>query len=287
MAFRPRITSAVEGIRLCDALLWRAGDGFVADLWHARGKRGAGGQYVSPDPRIVLLLDAGGGALELAQAPGRFRPSGRAVYVPAGMALWSRIASETPFRHLDLHIDRARIAQRLDSAFADPVWDRPLASDDPALVARARAIALACRRGTATDGAVLALIRGMLSPDGGAGGVLTPRQMTRVRDHVEAHLSRPIGVEDLARIAGLSESWFAKSFKRTTGMTPHRWLLGRRLDCAMRLIERPGLPLAEIAAEAGFADQAHMTRSFHALTGQTPGGWRRAATQATRNGSRR
>lgn len=295
MAFRPRMDSETEGIRLCDDLLWRAGDGFVADLWHARGRRGGGGRYVSPDPRIVLLLDAGSDAIELAEGPrGMFRPAGRAVFVPAGMPLWSRIAGEAPFRHLDLHLDRARIAARFGGALPEEAWERPLLqAGSPALLARARLLARLCRRAggwgndragppARLDGPVLALVGALLGVAGPARPALSPRQLARIRDHVEAHLALPIAVPDLARIAGLSESWFARSFKRSTGLAPHQWLLRQRLARAQGLIEGSDLPLAAVAAEAGFADQAHLTRSFRGLTGQTPGAWRRESRRAAR-----
>lgn len=277
MDFRPRMISATEGISLCADLAWQAGDGFVADVWHARGGRGGGGHYVSPDPRIVVFLDAGGGAVELAAAPGRFRPAARAVFVPAGMPLWSRIAHDAPFRHLDLHLDRARIAERLEGRLPEAAWERPLLEAGSApLVAHARAIARACRQGAAAEGEVLALVARLLVPGAKARPALSPRQLSLLRDHAEACLAGPIGVPDLARLAGLSESWFAHSFKRATGVPPHRWLRQLRLARAQRLIEGSDLPLAAVAAEAGFADQAHLTRSFRGLTGQTPGAWRRA-----------
>lgn len=279
MAFRPRMDSTTDGIRLCRDLAWRAGDGLVADLWHVRGEPGGGGRYVSPDPRIVVLLDAGGGALELAEGPGRgFRPAARALFVPAGMPLWSRIARDAPFRHMDLHLDRARIADRLEGRVAEAAWDRPILNGGtPALIARARAVARLCLGGPGAlpDRPVLALVAEVMGAAGQGDAVITPRQMGRIRDHVEAHLSAPIAVPDLARIAGLSESWFARSFKRATGLSPHRWLLHQRLARARGLIEGSQLTLAEVAAEAGFADQAHLTRSFRDLTGQTPGAWRR------------
>lgn len=276
------MTSEIEGISLCEDLSWRAWDGVVADVWHARGQAGAGGTYLSPDPRVVVLLD-GAEALALSEVAGRsFRPAGRVCYVPAGLRLWSRVGQARPFRHLDIHLDRARIAERFGGAIGEGCWSRPiLEGGTPALLTLAGLIARECtepaRHDMAGDGLIQAFLTELfaLPPAGEARGGLTPRQLSRVRDYVEAHLSVRIAVTELADVAGLSESWFTRAFKQTTGLPPHQWVLRRRLARAQGLLEASDLSLAEIACAVGFADQAHLTRSFRSATGVTPAAWRR------------
>lgn len=289
MTFRPNMTSQIEGISLCDTLSWRGWDGVVADVWHARGAKGAGGTYLSPDPRIVVLLE-GAEALALSPVAGRgFRPVGRVFYVPAGMRVWSRVDHSHSFRHLDLHLDRARMEERLGGAIAGECWSRPiLQGGSAALVTLAGLIARECtepeRHDLAGEGLIQAFLAELfaLPPAAAAKGGLTRRQLARVREHVEANLGGRIAITDLAQVAGLSESWFTRAFKQATGLPPHQWVLRRRLARAQGLLEASDLPLAEIACAVGFADQAHLTRSFRSAIGITPGNWRRERDTARR-----
>jgi AraC family transcriptional regulator len=62
----------------------------------------------------------------------------------------------------------------------------------------------------------------------------------------------------------------------STGLAPHQWLLRARIAKAEQLLLEADLPIARIAVEAGFADQAHLTRTFGRVTGQSPRAWQRA-----------
>ena len=73
----------------------------------------------------------------------------------------------------------------------------------------------------------------------------------------------------------MSVSQFGRAFKKATGLTPHRWLVQRRLEQAMDLLLGSNLPLAEIALDCGFSEQSHFTRTFTRLVGTSPGEWRR------------
>jgi AraC family transcriptional regulator len=73
----------------------------------------------------------------------------------------------------------------------------------------------------------------------------------------------------------LSESWFANVFKQTTGKTPLQWQLGRRIELAQKLLSESDLTVADIAAQLGFSDQAHLTKAFRQIAGETPAAWRR------------
>ena len=100
---------------------------------------------------------------------------------------------------------------------------------------------------------------------------LSPAQMQRVHDFVEAHLGEPLGLVEIASAAGLSPYHFARRFKAATGLSPHRFLVRRRLDRARKLIADRALPLSAIALATGFSSQAHMTTTFRAHLGRTPG----------------
>lgn len=110
------------------------------------------------------------------------------------------------------------------------------------------------------------------SPRGG----LSSRQLRRVTDHIEVNLARPIRVETLAALAGLSSGRFTDAFKASTGETPHAYIIERRVRLAQRLMLDTDEPLCQIASACGFSDQAHLTRLFGARVGQTPLRWRKA-----------
>ena len=106
-------------------------------------------------------------------------------------------------------------------------------------------------------------------------GGLGPRQAQRAKDLLMSSLDGQISLDDLAQECGLSRSHFARAFKKSIGMPPHRWLMERRLERARELLSSSKLSLAEIADLCGFADQSHFTRSFSAATGIVPSEWRR------------
>jgi AraC-like DNA-binding protein len=97
----------------------------------------------------------------------------------------------------------------------------------------------------------------------------------RARDYLDQHLDARVSLAEIATAAGLPAYRLYRAFERGTGMTPHDYQRQARIRLAVALIRR-GEPLAEIAAAAGFADQAHLTRSFRRRMGVTPGAYRAA-----------
>ncbi|MDF9828530.1 AraC-like DNA-binding protein [Ereboglobus sp. PH5-10] len=97
------------------------------------------------------------------------------------------------------------------------------------------------------------------------GPKLTALQLNRVYSYIDEHLRDSIHVESLARAAGISKDHFAKLFKYSTGVTPHRCILVRRLQHAEKLIKQGRLSIAEVAIESGFCDQSHLSRWFRRL----------------------
>jgi AraC-like DNA-binding protein len=98
--------------------------------------------------------------------------------------------------------------------------------------------------------------------------------VARVRAVIEARYAEPLSLTELAAQAGLTRFRLIRAFKREFGLTPHLYLLDRRVRAAATSL-RDGLPPAEAAALAGFSDQSHLTRAFKARLGVTPGVFRR------------
>jgi transcriptional regulator GlxA family with amidase domain len=78
-------------------------------------------------------------------------------------------------------------------------------------------------------------------------------------------------VRRLARVSGVSEAHFARSFKEAFGVPPHRYLLTRRIERATALLRDTDLPITEIAFQTGWASLGTFGRTFRDITGESPG----------------
>jgi transcriptional regulator GlxA family with amidase domain len=92
---------------------------------------------------------------------------------------------------------------------------------------------------------------------------------------VEAHLSDPISVEDLAARSAMSPRTFARRFRATTGTTPHQWLLRQRVLLAQRLLETSDLSVDRIAGRCGLGTATNLRQHFQRLLHTTPNAYRR------------
>ncbi|MDF2692316.1 MAG: Transcriptional regulator, AraC family [Labilithrix sp.] len=113
-------------------------------------------------------------------------------------------------------------------------------------------------------------------------GALSLWQQVRARELLASRLDVTITIHDVARACGLSRGHFVRAFKQTTGLTPHRWRMARRLDIAKRLMLDTQLTVAEVAVASGFADQSHLSRIFRREIGESPGAFRRAGASEHR-----
>ncbi|MGO7321054.1 helix-turn-helix transcriptional regulator [Rhizobium ruizarguesonis] len=104
-----------------------------------------------------------------------------------------------------------------------------------------------------------------------AGRALLCRQRRLLADYIEDHLDTPLSLAELAALAGLSLSHLKTQFRNSFGVPPHQYVLHRRVVRAEALIRNSGMPLSQIALEAGFAHQSHMANSMKRLLGVSPG----------------
>lgn len=96
------------------------------------------------------------------------------------------------------------------------------------------------------------------------------RVIERLREYVDTNLDARIAVKAMSALAELSLSYFAHCFRNSTGLTPHAFVMQRRLARARELIVTTDLSMADIALASGYTDQSHLTRRFHSGMGRTP-----------------
>ena len=104
---------------------------------------------------------------------------------------------------------------------------------------------------------------------------LKSRTLTKVLEYTAAHLPEGIQVSDLAALAGMSIGRFTASFRASTGLTPHRYIMQQRIEAVRCLLRERQHSLAEVAVRCGFSSQQHMATAIRKLTGVTPSHLRR------------
>jgi AraC family transcriptional regulator len=104
---------------------------------------------------------------------------------------------------------------------------------------------------------------------------LPPGLLRRVTDYLEAHLEEDLSVQHLASLVDLSASHFSALFTRATGVSPHRFVIQKRVERARELLALGTDPIAQVAMQVGFYDQSHLTRQMRRLLGVCPAGLRR------------
>jgi AraC family transcriptional regulator len=128
---------------------------------------------------------------------------------------------------------------------------------------------------------ILTLITHVLAKYGGlrqsrsAPKTLDSRRLCRVTEYIDAHLDAHLTIPHLARAAALSPYYFARSFLRTTGLTPHAYVTARRMERARHLAVHTELPTGAIAPLAGYSNVAHFRAAFSRAFGLSPAALRR------------
>lgn len=110
--------------------------------------------------------------------------------------------------------------------------------------------------------------------EGGRPGGQDPallRRLLRAKDRMDAASDEEWPIPRLARVSGVSEAHFARSFKEAFGIPPHRYLLTRRIERARALLRDTDLSITEIAFQTGWNSLGTFGRTFRDVTGESPG----------------
>jgi AraC family transcriptional regulator len=243
----------------------------------ARLKRYAPGSRLAEHTheRARLCLVLRGGFEEGMQGRRHARAGGQLLFRPAGL------------RHDETFEGAGAVCGLID---ARPDWlasaaesglalDRPLVAEGPDVVRlgqvfqRERALGDAFSR-LSLQGLLWEAIALLGRAERGAAGDGS-LWVGRVEAHLHAHCGEPLGLGEVARALGVHPGHLARSFRTGCGETLGARLRRIRAERAAAMIRTTSAPLIEIAADCGFAHQAHMTRVFRALFGLTPGRYRR------------
>lgn len=106
-------------------------------------------------------------------------------------------------------------------------------------------------------------------------GGLASWQVNTALEIMDAHLAIGLPLAQISRACNLSPGYFLKAFRSSVGMTPHRWLMKRRIERAADLLAGSKLSIAEISIACGFPDQSYFSRCFSKACGASPLDWRR------------
>jgi AraC family transcriptional regulator len=131
-----------------------------------------------------------------------------------------------------------------------------------------------------SDSLVVALLVDLLRHKEGfqpvlATGSLAPWRLRRAEAMIRSRLTENISLAELAREVDLSVSHFARAFRKSTGLPPHKYQLNARIELAKQLLAMGNMSLTQIGLECGFSEQSKFTRAFNRSVGKSPGAWRR------------
>jgi len=237
---------------------------------------------------MICMLDRGRGMFEMEGDVLALKPGATALFVPEAFTGKKRLRC-TPGRRIVMTMEDRYLASRkllnddlVDGQFRfnPEFYDAELAGLLRVMVSE---VAQGCPNGrlfaeSLSVGALLHLARTRVERPRARleRGRLTTAQMRRLDELIDVELSNEISLDMLANAVGFSKSHFTRLFKSTTGMSPYRYVLSKRVEAARDLVKNSTDSLAEIAAQSGFASQSHMTDAFSRVLGVPPGALRRS-----------
>lgn len=104
---------------------------------------------------------------------------------------------------------------------------------------------------------------------------LSKQKLKQATEYIQAHLGENLFLNDIANELGMSQYYFCHLFKRSTGMSPHQYLIRQRVEQAKRLLKQPDRTVTSVAMDCGFANQSHLAKCFRRYTGMNPNQFRK------------
>ncbi|MCL8253240.1 AraC family transcriptional regulator [Aeromicrobium fastidiosum] len=255
---------------------WRPDVPGVGEVLHAHFTEHAYPAHTH-DLWTVLLVDTGGVSYELERRP-LDAPAGSVTLLPPHVPHDGRAVSPTGFDKRVIYLDERWLPLGLTgAAVAGPTLDdgelvRSVAALHGALARPGDELEAETRLAMVSERMVAHLDRSAGVPRDGR----EPGLARRVRDLLDRDLVEAPTLESLADDLDTHATHLVRAFGREYGLPPHRYVTGRRVDRARRLL-LDGMPAAEVATTVGFHDQAHLIRHFRRTLGVTPGAYVRSA----------
>jgi AraC-like DNA-binding protein len=250
---------------------WRPAVPGVHEVLHARFVEHAYPPHTH-DEWTLLLIDHGEVAYGL-DGDARRAPSGSVTLLPPQVAHDGRSAAPGGFRKRVVYLDADWLPVDAVSASVDrpdlPGLAHAVGTLHSALTRPGDELAAETQLARIREAALARLRRATRRP-----AAQDDHLARQLRDLLDDRTVTGVGLADAARLLGASPAALARSFARSYGITPHRYLTGRRVDRARHLLTA-GLAPADAATASGFFDQAHLTRHFVRLLGITPGAYAR------------
>jgi AraC family transcriptional regulator len=105
------------------------------------------------------------------------------------------------------------------------------------------------------------------------------RDLRAAVDYIHTHLNQHLTLHEIAAVEYLTPFHFSRLFKQLYGVSPHQYVIRKRVEKAAELLRNPRLSISDVALEAGFTDHSHLTRHFKRLMGKSPRAARQERTQ--------
>jgi AraC-like DNA-binding protein len=252
---------------------WRPELPGVAEVFHARFTR-----HVYPahthDAWTLLIIDEGAVRYDLDRHQ-HAAQRGLVTLLPPHVPHDGRAATAHGFRKRVLYLEPGVLGERLIGPAVDhPAWlDPPLRQRihqlHLSLAQPGEDLQAQSRLALITERLRLRLRGARVEPP----PARDPQLADRLRELLDAHLVDGLTLERAADELGAHPTHLVRAFTRAHGLPPHRYLTGRRVELARRLL-LAGMPAAQVAVDAGFFDQSHLTRHFSRMLGITPARYR-------------
>jgi AraC family transcriptional regulator len=242
----------------------------------------------SEKANVSVILEQQGGIAEPrkrlnAPTPRVRYDAGHTLYIPPNIDIWAFGDSTSLVRCLRMRFDLSVIDSLLQDEFDQQKWNEPvLLLYDERIREIAKLIWQECqteeeRPQLYGESLTVALLSCLFRSSHAQVRVsqlgLSRIQLKRTVEYMQASLLRDVRLKELASVAGLSPSHFGRAFKASMGVTPHRWIVQRRIQLAQRLMRESGKSIVIASQMAGFANQSHFTKAFRAIVGATPRTW--------------